>query len=288
MDDFERKTEVLLPNYPPIRFTHRRNPADPATFRLHLNEYVEIYVYISGNADYIVEDRCIPLSRGDILIIPPHAVHVSRLRTISDYERFFLLIPQEIAADPAFSPLTRRLTYDPAISPKLALPDPVREEILAILCRISDLTAQEQDNSSRLACAGLFLQMLGLMAREESVPTDAATLPESAGIPPLVLDILRHINEKPQEVASVSDIARHFYISLPYLSTLFHHHVGVSPGTYLRVKKIALAKKLLESGHSVADTCYACGFSDSSHFIRTFRQYADMTPGQYRNHWQKK
>ena len=287
MESFDRKIGISLPQYPPIQFVHRRSTADPDSFQLHLNDYVEIYVYISGDAGYIVEDRYLPLSPGDILLISPHTVHVPRLRCRCDYERFYLLIPLEIAADPAFSPLSRRLTHDPALSPKLNLSDAARREILGLLRRISDCAAKEPGDAIRLSCAGLFLQMLGLAAAEESSPAANTPLPESAGVPRLVLDILRYISEKPQEIGSVGDIAQHFFISLPYLSTLFHHHVGVSPGTYLRVKKIALAKKLLEAGHSVADACYACGFSDSSHFIRVFRQYADMTPGQYRSLRQK-
>ena len=42
---------------------------------LHLNNHLELYVYVSGKHQYIVDNRLYDLRRGDIVIIGPRQVH---------------------------------------------------------------------------------------------------------------------------------------------------------------------------------------------------------------------
>ena len=51
----------------PIRFSHNKSMDKPENHVLHLNNYVEIYVYISGNHNYIVENNLYELKQGDII-----------------------------------------------------------------------------------------------------------------------------------------------------------------------------------------------------------------------------
>jgi AraC-like DNA-binding protein len=46
--------------------------------------------------------------------------------------------------------------------------------------------------------------------------------------------------------------------------------------------RLAVAKRLLDGGKSVAEVYYECGFGDSSHFIRTFRKKNGITPYEYK------
>ena len=41
------------------------------------------------------------------------------------------------------------------------------------------------------------------------------------------------------------------------------------------------AKKFLNDGFDVKDTCEKCGFNDYSHFIRTFKNIVGVPPKQY-------
>ncbi len=55
---------------------------------MHLNRYYEVFVFIDGDADYIVENRLYPMKRGDVVVITPYEVHKAMLRRECDYERF--------------------------------------------------------------------------------------------------------------------------------------------------------------------------------------------------------
>lgn len=287
MDDcyFEKKTSLHLQETgTPIQFVHRRSFDDPSGFRLHLNDCIELYAFVSGEADYVIEEECFSLSRGDLLAISPHAVHVPILKKPCAYERFYILIPLSFFSCIHPDPLSPFLSGNNA-RPKLT--DAAKEKALSVLYEISRLCDREDGEGVQLTVLGLILQLLGLI-NDVKYCADPAPLQEPSGVPLLLRRILQYISLSPQEITSVESIAEAFHISPPYLSSLFKKHVGVTVSSYLRVKKISLAKRLLAEGRSVAFTCYECGFSDSSHFIRTFKQYTGMTPHRYKSlHTQK-
>lgn len=84
-------------------------------------------------------------------------------------------------------------------------------------------------------------------------------------------------------------------ISLAYLS----EQLGVHPvhlsrsipkyltsnlGEYMRQLKIKRSLPyLLDPTYSLTEIAYVCGFSDQSHFIRTFKRYVSHTPKYFRN-----
>lgn len=47
--------------------------------------------------------------------------------------------------------------------------------------------------------------------------------------------------------------------------------------------RINIAKKHLEEGDSIADTCFKCGFESVSYFTRTFKKIAGLTPISYKH-----
>ena len=52
---------------------------------------------------------------------------------------------------------------------------------------------------------------------------------------------------------------------------------------YLNSVRIAKAREMLDNtGMSVNEICQATGFNSVQNFIRVFKKYVGMTPGQYR------
>ena len=275
---FNRQIELkLMQKSAPVLFVHKRSFDTPEGFSLHLNDCVEVYVYVSGETDYIIEENYHTLRPGDIMVISPHEVHVPVLKSPCEYERIYLLFPLDTFADYRFDPLLPFVTRQKGASARLALSAQEKDKALDILHQISALCKADPSPGDQLTAWGLTTQFLGLLSPISQTCGDE----EPSGIPVLLRQILQFISISPQELKSVGDIAKHFHISPPYLSALFKKHVGVTASSYLRIKKIALAKKLLEAGNSVAYTCYECGFSDSSHFIKNFKNFTGITPYHY-------
>ena len=102
--------------------------------------------------------------------------------------------------------------------------------------------------------------------------------------------------KKPPWIASLKDLLHHTTdnLSLKYLSEQLGVHpvhisrsipnfLGCNLGEYLRRQKIKNAlNKLLNDKHSLTEIAYSCGFSDQSHFTKTFKNYFGKTPKKFR------
>ena len=209
MDDcyFKKKTSLHLQETgTPIQFVHRRSFDDPSGFRLHLNDCIELYAFVSGEADYVIEEECFSLSRGDLLAISPHAVHVPILKKPCAYERFYILIPLSFFSCIHPDPLSPFLSGNNA-RPKLT--DTAKEKALSVLYEISRLCDREDGEGVQLTGLGLILQLLGLI-NDVKYCADPAPLQEPSGVPLLLRRILQYISLSPQEITSVESVAEAF------------------------------------------------------------------------------
>jgi len=98
----------------------------------------------------------------------------------------------------------------------------------------------------------------------------------------LLTEILNYINTSYADIPSASAIASHFSISSSYLSRLFRESLELSPYQYLMHIRLDEARRMLMKGASVTEACYACGFSDCSHFIQYFKRKMGITPAKLR------
>ena len=67
-----------------------------------------------------------------------------------------------------------------------------------------------------------------------------------------------------------------------YLSNLFKLKKGEMLKEYIKKARLSHAKGLLKTDMKIEDVAKNSGFVDSKLFIRTFKLYYNMTPGQYR------
>jgi YesN/AraC family two-component response regulator len=78
----------------------------------------------------------------------------------------------------------------------------------------------------------------------------------------------------------VNKIAAEFDMSVPYLSKLFKKETSVKLHDYINSVRISKAKKMLNN-YSVSEVAVKVGFNDSSSFIKIFKKFEGITPGQY-------
>ncbi len=64
---------------------------------------------------------------------------------------------------------------------------------------------------------------------------------------------------------------------------LFREHVGLTPSVFCRIQRFQSVLRQLETGQPVrwAEVAVSCGYFDQAHFIRDFREFSGLTPGQY-------
>jgi transcriptional regulator GlxA family with amidase domain len=80
---------------------------------------------------------------------------------------------------------------------------------------------------------------------------------------------------------SLDELARAAFMSKYHLVRRFKAAVGVTPGQYQVLIRLARARTFLEQGLPVAWVAYETGFADQSHLTRAFRDAYGVTPARF-------
>ena len=102
-----------------------------------------------------------------------------------------------------------------------------------------------------------------------------------------MLEIMNYMFENYQNV-TLRGLAHHFGYSEPYLCKLFREETGSTFTQILRDFKLKQAKKLLQTtDKKLNEICDTIGYSDTTKFIRDFKQQYGNTPAKYRKVFQE-
>jgi two-component system response regulator YesN len=96
--------------------------------------------------------------------------------------------------------------------------------------------------------------------------------------------VLGYISEHYSDVnLSITSIAEHMDIHSSYLSKFFKEQTGESMLDTINKTRLDKAKELLGQDWSIGDTAVKVGFYNSNAFIRVFKKYEGVTPGQFKS-----
>lgn len=85
-----------------------------------------------------------------------------------------------------------------------------------------------------------------------------------------------------QQIA-IKDLAALVRLSPSYLCKVFKVTFGVSPHSYIMMKRVSRAKSAMVSTRAaLSDIALDCGFSDQAHLCRVFRQAVGEAPHRWR------
>lgn len=88
---------------------------------------------------------------------------------------------------------------------------------------------------------------------------------------------------------TLKEIADYAKLSETYFSALFKKETGETVSGFILRSRIEEAKGMLcYSDDALSEIAKYLGFCSQSHFSKTFRQYTDMTPGEYRKCYYKR
>ena len=138
------------------------------------------------------------------------------------------------------------------------------------------LKAQALDQEDRIfSLLTLLLLKLGERKEEkEGMPVSG----ENAAIRKAQQYIQSHVTEK----LTVPIVAEGVGVSASYLTALFHKHLAISPGEYIRRVKLGKSKQLIREGQlNFTEISESLQYSTVHHFSRQFKQMFGLTPTEY-------
>ncbi|GAA3413336.1 TIM-barrel domain-containing protein [Paenibacillus hodogayensis] len=98
---------------------------------------------------------------------------------------------------------------------------------------------------------------------------------------PLVQQLKEMVGqEMDQPFFTLAVAAERLHVNASHLSRLFKQETGKSFSEYMMELKMKHAKQLMQNGSKVADASLSVGFKDTGYFIRVFRKFWGVTPGE--------
>ena len=92
----------------------------------------------------------------------------------------------------------------------------------------------------------------------------------------------QYISANIRQKLSVPLVARHADVSPSYLTALFHKHLQISPGEYIRRIKLQESKQMIRDNDlNFTEIAAALQYSTVHHFSRQFKEKFGITPTEY-------
>lgn len=271
--------QIMTERYYEFHHTYNETPPD---VEFHQHSFYEIFFFLSGNVNYIIEGRSYKLRPGDILLTSSSDIHRPDISAGKPYERIVIWL-----ADDFFERL--RDFYDEdftACFTDAALKDyrlirPDSQNIAHLRQLYGKMSEAKQSNemgSSALISAYL-TEFLVYVSRAyydspDSVKNDITENEK-------INQVITYINENLTEELSLDRLAARFYISKYYLSRQFKQFTGLSLYQYIMKKRLISARNMLRAGIPVMDACLCCGFNDYSNFLKAFKREFGRNPSKY-------
>lgn len=254
-------------NYPP-----QGHPADyhfnPGNGRI-LDNYQLVYISKGRGKYYVSKNETVPVTAGDMLIIPPYTWHSYLPDKKTGWQEYWIGMrgPNIDArfANGFFS--ADQLIY------KVGL----RDEIIELYKRAIGLAFPEHATYQQfLAGIGNLILGMGIYYDRNQQYTDHEMVKriEQARI------IMR---ENFLSGISPNEVARQVNMSYSWFRKLFKEYTNVSPLQFMVELRLQKAKGLLlNSSLSVKEISYIVGYDDSTYFTSLFKKYIGVTPSVYR------
>lgn len=260
---------------------HNYNITYPYQIPVHWHPEIEILYIIQGPLKVMIEGEEYTGRHGDVFCVNPGELHFMDPAT-TDIDYYALLFPLELLSFQLEDSLNTEF-FQPIREHSRILPHhpstPKNTAILRYLFTQIIRSEQEPDTAAKqLTLRALLLTLL----RELSA--SGLQLPRSLrGNDFLQRELLTYLQQKYMEPLRLNDLSKQFHLSEKYLSRYFSQHFHLTLTQYLMHLRLTHARHLLEDGDlPITEVALQSGFSNVSHFIRSFHAAFQMSPLQYR------
>ena len=246
----------------------------------HYHNFDKIIIFIKGKISYTIEGRSYDLQPYDIVLVNQFHIHKPFIDNQVPYERIIIYIARE------FIDTYRTSTYDLSScfhkateesSYVLRIPNivqtPLLESIQTLVRSFQD-TAYAHELKQQLD----ILQFLIHLNRASQ--SDAVHFITNTNQNQKLLDIMEYINSNLSETISVDLLSERFFISKYYLMRTFRKCTGYTILDYLTMKRMILARSILDSNVTISltEVAFQVGYHEYSTFYRAYRKFYGHSP----------
>ena len=254
------------------------------SYPLHIHNGFEIYWFLHGNVEYHVENLRYRLEPGDLLIIPGNELHRAVVAPGRSYERVTVHFSREFLAGfecASYDLLQCFHCVQACGANRISAEQAQKGGLVKLLQSLGELDASRAPQKDILIKVMLVRLLLAVNALYEQAASPAAQHDERIGA------LLRFINLHLADPLNLDTLAAHFFVNKYYLCHRFKEVMGMTITDYTHHKRVHKAYCMLQAGASATQAARSCGFSDYSHFYRTFKKYVGAAPSAVFRLWEQ-
>jgi AraC family L-rhamnose operon regulatory protein RhaS len=256
---------------------------------LHQHDFYEINLVIDGRGTHYFNKQKLSTCTGDLFIIPPHIKHgYTNEHNLKIFHS--LLSPDFFKVYPMLKSLNGyKSLFD--IEPSLRSTDihnflhlsrQQREEALNDIQACLNYS-QNNMHDFNIQSAIIFQMLCKYCKYYTYFATPSNNHLTEEKYTALTIYAMEYIQKHFAENITIDKIASELFVSKSTLQRYFKQVANISPIRYLMQQRLNASKDMLVSTNkSISFIAVECGFFDTSHFIRTFKQYEGVSPTDYR------
>ena len=239
-------------------------------FLPHYHPVYEIFIYISGKADYQIETAVFRLNPFDIIIVPPYTIHQPLPEEGEVFERYVINI------FPEFFSLMDCDEYKDAF---LTLPG-MKYKIPGHIVQRSDIGNIIEFFGKKYSKADKYTKpLLNYKIAELLYCINTINFFEGYdSVNSVVQEMIAYIDNNFDSITNLSNVTDNFYYSKNYLSRLFKKSTGITIPRYVNIKKMEYVEKLYNRGKSLTRACVEAGFGNYDNFAYSYKAEFGISP----------
>ncbi len=243
----------------------------------HYHDAYEIYYQTDGRRYLFLDDICYTLTKGDLVILKPFAIHHMESRDSDGYERELVNFHSEalscILTDAEISML-----FDGIDSCVIKLSEQSQITVIECMRRVRCIIERGGFLWEKAAYSVILQLML-----EVKYSLDGAEHVTHKNTPPEIVEAIRFIGAHYREPIGLDEVTELVHMSKYHFCRVFHEATGATFLEYLyNVRLTYVHRYLTDTTLTVTQIAERTGFSSSSHLARVFSNAYKMTPSKFR------
>lgn len=239
-------------------------------YLLHHHPHHEVYIYLSGKAEFLIEGTVFRLNPYDIIIVPPYTLHRPMPFVGETFERYVInIMPNffHIMDCPEYQDVFFNLPHL-----KYKIPGHIvkRTNILNVINFFNNRFDPEADYIKPLIASKLLELLYSLNTIDSFEECDSVNT--------VVQDLIGYIDKNFDTISDLQSVTDNFFYSKNYLSHLFKKSTGITITQYINIKKMENVEKLYKQGKSLTHSCIESGFSSYDSFAYIYKKEFGLSP----------
>ncbi len=246
------------------RCTYKHAKGTSAFPSREFHNYHEILLFVGGKTTFLTEEKRIPLSPYQTIIIPKETYHQFINEIDEEYHRCvfsFYDIPE-------FEEIIKKCMHSTRVIE-------ASSEQKALFRKMNETVDSDCSEKEKQI---LMHALLALVLSE--VSHDYPAVKEGSKPSEITSKCIELVNANLCNKISIYDLSKELNVSVSTLTQTFKKNMNISVYQYILRKKLSLAQQKIQDGELATTAALQCGFNDYSSFYKQYKKMFGVTPSE--------